>query len=86
MGPQRAFWIAILTYGVLSAATTLASARAGDPASVGGSIGGLLVVVAAGYALVRPDRAGGPEAWNVTTLAAVAGAVLYAVVTAAKVL
>ena len=80
MGPRRSFWIAILAYGVLSTATFLPPTDL--PSAVGGAAGGL-VAASGGYALLRPDRAGGPDEWNLAVLAAVGGAVLYAVVVAA---
>ena len=80
MGPRRACWIAILAYGVVSAAAFLPTDPT-DPASIIGGVAGVLVAASAGYALLRPDRAGGPEEWNLAVLAAVGGAVLYAAVT-----
>jgi hypothetical protein len=80
MGPRRSFWIAILAYGALSTAAFLPP-NPDDPASIGGGLAGVLVAASAGYALLRPDRAGGPEEWNLAVVAAVGGAVLYAVVT-----
>ncbi|MBB6645952.1 hypothetical protein [Halobellus ruber] len=78
MSPRRSFWIAILAYGALSAAAFLPPT---DLPSTGGGIGGVLVAASAGYALLRRDRVGGPEEWNLAVLAAIVGAVLYAVVT-----
>jgi len=78
MGPRRSFWIAILAYGALSAAAFLPPDPS-DPASVGGGIASVLVAASAGYALLRPDRAGGPEEWNLAVLAAIGGAALYAI-------
>ena len=77
MDPRRSFWVAILGYGVLSTVGFLPSARS-DPASAIGAAAGVLVAASGGYALRRPDRAGGPDEWNLVTVAAVGGAVLYA--------
>jgi hypothetical protein len=77
MGPRRSFWIAILAYGTLSAASFLPPTDL--PSAVGGGAGAL-VAASAGYALIRPGRAGGPEEWNLAVVAAVGGAVLYAIV------
>jgi len=70
----------MLAYGVLSAASFLPPT---DPVSTVGGVAGVLVAATGGYALLRPDRAGGPEEWNLTALAAVGGAALYAVVVVA---
>ena len=80
MSPYRSFWIAILAYGALSAAAFLHPAPTDLPAA-GGGVAGLLVVASAGYALLRPDRVGGPDEWNLAVVAAVGGAALYAGIT-----
>ncbi len=80
MDPRRTFWIAILAYGVLSAASFLPPT--GLPSAVGGAAGGLVAAIG-GDALLRPDRVGGPESWTLAVLAAIAGAALYAVIVAA---
>ena len=80
MDPRRSFWVAILAYGVLSAASFLPPTDL--PSAVGGAAGGL-VAASGGYALLRPDRVGGPEEWTLAVLAAIAGAALYAVIVAA---
>jgi len=79
MDPRRTFWTALLAYGALSVASVADSLGSGGPGSVAVAAGGLLVAASAGYALLRPDRAGGPEEWNLVAVAAVAGAVLFAV-------
>jgi len=78
MDPRRTFWLALLTYGLLSIATFAPAAGASQPGPVAGTVGSAALVVGAGYALVRPDRAGGPEEWNLVVVAAVAGAALFA--------
>ncbi|MFA1610722.1 hypothetical protein [Halobellus rubicundus] len=78
MKPRTAFWAALLAYGVLSVVSVADSIRSGGPGAIGVAVGGVLVVASAGYALRRPERAGGPEEWNLVAIAAVAGAVLYA--------
>jgi hypothetical protein len=85
MGPRRSFWIAILAYGALSTAAFFPPTP-DDLTSIGGGLAGALVAASAGYALLRPDRAGGPEEWNLAVLAAVGGAILYAVVVVAGVI
>ena len=79
MDPRRGFWTAILVYGMLSAANFLPAARTDFTSAVGG-VAGILIAASAGYVLLRPDRVGGPDEWNLATLTAVAGAGLYAVV------
>jgi hypothetical protein len=83
VSPYRSFWIAILAYGALSAAAFLPPT---DLVSAGGGIASLLVAGSAGYALSRPGRVGGPEKWNLAVLAAIGGAVLYAVITVVEAL
>lgn len=80
MGPRRSFWTAILAYGALSAAAFLHPNPTG-PVSIGGGAAGVLVAASAGYALLRPGRAGGPEEWNLAVVAAIGGVVLYVIVT-----
>lgn len=78
MTPRTAFWSALLAYGVLSVASVAGALGSGRPGAIGVGVGGILVAASAAYALVHPKRAGGPEEWNPTSIAAVAGAVLYA--------
>ena len=80
MDPRRTFWIAILAYGVLSAASFLPPTDL--QSAVGGAAGGL-VAASGGYALLRPDRVGGPGEWTLAVLAAVAGAALSAAIVVA---
>lgn len=78
MGPRRTFWLALLMYGLLSIATFAPTASASQPGSVAGTVGSAVLVAGAGYALVEPERAGGPEGWNLVVVAAVTGAALFA--------
>lgn len=78
MTPRTAFWTALLAYGVLTLTSAAGALRIASPGSVASVAAGVLLVASAGYALWRPDRAGGPDEWNLVVAAAVGGAVLYA--------
>jgi hypothetical protein len=83
VNPRTTFWAALLSYGLLSTAHSASTdATTSTAASLGGALAGLLVAAAAGYALARPDRAGGPDSWTLPVYAAVGGALLYAAVVA----
>jgi hypothetical protein len=78
--PRTAFWLALISYGLLSTAhSALSYATTPATTALVATVAGLLVTAAAGYGLARPDRAGGPDSWTLPVYAAVGGAVLYVV-------
>jgi hypothetical protein len=78
VNPRNTFWSALLAYGLFSIASVADSFRLSDTSAVVSAAAGALIVASAAYALRRPEDVGGPEKWDLTVVAAVLGAVGYA--------